>query len=165
MNARMQRFQGYVSMITGHLGQADRVETFRGCRDYTIDAHWALYVDNYLEGLHIPFVHPGLNRIIDYGNYSSELFRYASLQRVLAMEGEPAFDPHAGTPDLGRRVAAFYWWIFPNLMFNFYPWGLSVNVVRPERMARTRVTFRSYHRAGRRRWFDRDPARSAYRPL
>jgi hypothetical protein len=20
-----------------------------------------------------------------------------------------------------QRVAAYYWWIFPNLMFNFYP--------------------------------------------
>ena len=26
-------------------------------------------------------------------------------------------------------VAAWYFWLFPNLMLNFYPWGLSVNEV------------------------------------
>ena len=26
-------------------------------KDFTINAHWALYCDNYLEGFHIPFVH------------------------------------------------------------------------------------------------------------
>lgn len=29
-------------------------------RDYSITAHWALYVENYLEGFHIPFVHASL---------------------------------------------------------------------------------------------------------
>ena len=29
-------------------------------------------------------------------------------------------------------------------MFNFYPWGLSVNVVRPISKNKTRVLFRSY---------------------
>ncbi len=113
-------------------------------RDYTIHAHWALYVDNYLEGFHIPFVHAGLNDIVDYGNYASELFRYANLQVAIARDGELAFDQPSGAPDHGRRVAAYYWWVFPNLMFNFYPWGLSLNVVQPEAIDRTRVAFRSY---------------------
>ena len=39
---------------------------------------------------------------------------------------------------------AYYWWLFPNLMFNVYPWGLSVNVVMPLSPARTRVIFRSF---------------------
>jgi len=29
-------------------------------------------------------------------------------------------------------------------MLNFYPWGLSVNVVQPQGPSRTRVVFRSY---------------------
>ncbi|GIT41834.1 MAG: hypothetical protein Ct9H300mP10_08440 [Methanobacteriota archaeon] len=31
-------------------------------RSYEIDANWALYVDNYLEGFHIPYVHGDLQR-------------------------------------------------------------------------------------------------------
>ena len=30
-------------------------------KDYLINCNWALYCDNYLEGFHIPFVHPDLN--------------------------------------------------------------------------------------------------------
>ncbi len=113
-------------------------------RDYVIHAHWALYIENYLEALHIPFVHPALNRILDGAGYSCELFRYSSLQLALAREGEPAFDLPDAAPDRGRRVAAYYWWIFPNLMLNFYPWGLSLNRVVPEAIDRTRIEFRSF---------------------
>jgi len=113
-------------------------------RAYQIDAHWALYVENYLEGFHIPFVHPALNEVVDYGSYATELFRYSNLQRALAQPGEAAFAPPPHTPDYGQRIAAYYWWMFPNLMLNFYPWGLSVNLVQPAGVSRTRVAFRSY---------------------
>lgn len=113
-------------------------------RDYVVAAHWALYVENYLEGFHIPFVHAGLNAIFEAGSYATQLFRYASLQVARAMPGEPAFAPPAGSPDHGARIGAYYAWIFPNLMLNFYPWGLSLNLVQPEGPGRTRVAFRSY---------------------
>ena len=79
--------------------------------DYTVDAHWALYCENYLEGFHIPFVHAGLNSVIDYGKYTT---------------------------------AGYYFWVFPNMMFNFYPWGLSINVIRPISMSKSKVSFLSY---------------------
>lgn len=113
-------------------------------RDYVVRAHWALYVENYLEGFHIPSVHPALSRTVDYATYADELFRYSSLQIALAKERETAFDA-TGIAGAGRgRVAAIYAWIFPNLMLNFYPWGLSLNHVVPEAVDRTRVEFRSY---------------------
>src|SRR6185437_4444459 len=73
-----------------------------------------------------------------------ELYRYSSLQLALAKEDEVGFDVPDSAADRGRRVAAYYWWIFPNLMLNFYPWGLSLNRVLPEDVARTRVEFLSY---------------------
>jgi choline monooxygenase len=113
-------------------------------RDYLVNANWALYVDNYLEGFHIPFVHASLNQTLDYGQYSTELFRWSSLQLGIARNSEPAFDLPASSPDKGRRIAAYYWWLFPNHMFNVYPWGISVNIVRPLAVDRTRVSFLSY---------------------
>jgi choline monooxygenase len=113
-------------------------------RDYLVNANWALYVDNYLEGFHIPYVHAGLAQAIDYGSYSTECFTWASLQLGAAADGEEAFAPPPGSPDHGKHVAAYYWWLFPNTMLNFYPWGLSVNVVRPLAVDRTRVSFLSY---------------------
>jgi choline monooxygenase len=113
-------------------------------RDYLVNANWALYVDNYLEGFHIPYVHAGLAQQIDYGSYRTDIFPWCSLQLGVAAEGEEAFEPPAGSPDHGQRIAAYYWWLFPNTMLNFYPWGLSVNVVRPLAVDRTRVSFLSF---------------------
>ncbi|HEX2721837.1 MAG TPA: aromatic ring-hydroxylating dioxygenase subunit alpha [Gemmatimonadaceae bacterium] len=113
-------------------------------RDYLIGANWALYCDNYLEEFHIPYVHAGLSEQLDYSSYYTELFPQGSLQMGIARAGEPVFDLPANHPDHEKRVAAFYFWLFPNLMLNFYPWGLSVNVVAPLGPARTRVSFVSY---------------------
>ncbi|MEZ4959968.1 MAG: aromatic ring-hydroxylating dioxygenase subunit alpha [Saprospiraceae bacterium] len=115
-----------------------------GTKDYYINANWALYCDNYLEGFHVPFVHPALNKALDFGKYEYELFRYGNLQIGIAEEGEPHFDIPPGTPDAGKMVYAYYFWLFPNLMLNFYPWGLSLNVVQPLSHDKTKVSFRSY---------------------
>jgi choline monooxygenase len=113
-------------------------------RDFEIAAHWALYVENYLEGLHIPFLHPGLNQVLDMDRYDYHLGRYGSLQLAPARQGDAAFDLPKTSPDHGRQIAAYYWWVFPNLMLNFYPWGLSLNLVQPLAADRTRVSFRGY---------------------
>lgn len=113
-------------------------------RDYLVKAHWALYCENYLEGLHIPFVHPSLRSVLDFGNYKTELNRYFSLQLALAKSGEESFDLPPESPDYGKNVAAYYYWIFPNTMLNFYPWGCSVNVVKPLNPGLTKVSFLTY---------------------
>lgn len=113
-------------------------------RDFTVKANWALYCENYLEGFHIPFVHAGLNTVIDFGNYTTELFANANLQLGIAKEDEDVFDLPPSSPDYGKKVAAYYFFIFPNLMFNFYPWGLSVNIVKPQGQSETTVSFLTY---------------------
>ncbi len=35
-------------------------------KDWTVLCNWKVYVDNYLEGYHIPIVHPGLMKELDY---------------------------------------------------------------------------------------------------
>ncbi|RMG17385.1 MAG: aromatic ring-hydroxylating dioxygenase subunit alpha [Bacteroidetes bacterium] len=115
-----------------------------GSKDYLVHAHWALYCDNYLEGFHIPFVHKDLNDALDYGQYTTEIYEYCNLQIGYADGAEAVFDLPPGHIDYGRQVAAYYYWVFPNMMFNFYPWGLSVNVVRPLAPNRSRVSFLTY---------------------
>lgn len=113
-------------------------------RDYLIKANWALYCENYLEGLHIPFVHKSLRSVLDYGNYSTEIYPYFNLQLGLSNGGDDIFDIPPGAQDYGKAVAAYYFWIFPNTMLNFYPWGCSVNVVKPMGPSLTKVSFLSY---------------------
>ena len=113
-------------------------------KDYLVQAHWALYCDNYLEGFHIPFVHEGLNKVLDYGSYKTELYKYSNLQIGFSDDSNEVFDIPKDHIDYGKKVAAYYYWVFPNMMFNFYPWGLSVNIVKPISINRTKVSFLTY---------------------
>jgi choline monooxygenase len=114
-------------------------------RDYLMDCHWALYTENYLEEFHVPFVHgASLAGSLDYEAYRTESWEWGSLQLGVARDGEAAFTLPPGHPDQGSRIAAWYFWLFPGIMLNFYPWGLSLNVVQPLGPGRTRVSFRSY---------------------
>jgi choline monooxygenase len=117
----------FIGEMTSRVEQ--RSFEFAGLKEYEIDAHWALYCENYLEGFHIPFVHHSLNEVVDFGTYRTETFRFSSLQTGYDKTGDPA---------------AQYFFIFPNLMLNFYPWGLSVNVVRPIAPGKTVVEFQTY---------------------
>jgi choline monooxygenase len=112
--------------------------------EYDVKAHWALYCENYLEGFHIPFVHAGLNAVIDFGNYTTEVFDFSNLQLGLAKTDEEIFDLPVSSPDYGKKVAAYYFFLFPNMMFNFYPWGLSINLVQPISINLTKVSFFTY---------------------
>ena len=100
-------------------------------RDYVIDCNWKVYVDNYLEGYHIPIAHPGLMREIDYAQYRTDTYRYYSQQfaPIRAMKatdsGERFYAPGTGLQE------ALYFWVFPNLMLNIYPDNISTNVIVP----------------------------------
>jgi len=101
-------------------------------RDYVIDCNWKVYVDNYLEGYHIPIAHPGLMKEIDYAQYRTDTFRYYSQQfaPIRAMKPEEAGERFYA-PGTSGLQEALYFWIFPNLMLNIYPDNISTNVIVP----------------------------------
>lgn len=131
----------HVDARTNFLPVAEAIADPDAVRVYEFDANWALYCDNYLEGFHIPYVHPGLRGALDYPAYETEVFPGGVLQVGIADGDEPVFTPPPGHVDHGRKVAAYYYWLFPCTMLNFYPWGISVNVVLPQGPTRTRVVF------------------------
>ncbi len=51
-------------------------------REYLIECNWKVYVDNYLEGYHLPIAHPDLFKELDYDSYRVETFRYYSKQHA-----------------------------------------------------------------------------------
>lgn len=115
-------------------------------RDYLIDCNWKVYVDNYLEGYHIPIAHPGLFREIDFDQYRVETHRFYSKQHApIRANGDEAI------PGRDRRYLrgdgeqdALYYWLFPNLMFNFYPDNMSINIIVPLDHERTLTIFEWY---------------------
>lgn len=111
-------------------------------RDFPVNANWKVYVDNYLEGYHIPLVHPALNRELDYRQYITELgprhvLQYAPIRANTATH-------YRGD----GNAQAFYYWLFPNIMLNVYEGQLQTNVVIPVDANRTIVRFE---------WFSFEP--------
>ena len=113
-------------------------------KEYYVKANWALYCDNYLEGFHIPFIHPDLNDVLDFNSYDVEVFKYSNLQIGIGSDDDICFDLPKESKDYGRNIAAYYFWLFPNLMLNFYPWGLSINIITPISVNETKVQFKCY---------------------
>lgn len=113
-------------------------------RDYYVHANWALYIENYLEGLHLPYVHPGLSAYVDIKTYRTELHRFGNLQIGPAKDVAEAFILPKNSPDYGEDIAAYYYWFFPNTIFNFYPWGLSINIIMPLAVDYTRIKYLTY---------------------
>lgn len=110
-------------------------------KEWVVNCNWKVYVDNYLEGYHIPIVHPGLFREIDYPNYRTETrgnysIQYAPLKRPQRIRGGDETD---------------FFWVYPNLMLNVYPDNYSTNLIVPVSHDRTATLFE---------WFFRDPEAS-----
>lgn len=103
-----------------------------------LEGNWKQHAWNYMDKFHVQFIHKapgGLADAIDLSSYKTELYEGAALQWAWARDPESGFDPDLLPARLrdpgGKRVFALWWFVFPNLTLNFYPWGLSVNVYEP----------------------------------
>lgn len=104
---------------------------------YDIACNWKVYVDNFLEGYHIPLVHPELNTLLDYRNYVTETAPHYNLQHSPLKGDDNLYAADGGD--------AFYYWIFPNIMLNILPGRLQVNRVVPVSADRCQVIFDFYY--------------------
>ena len=97
---------------------------------HDINCNWKIYVENYLEGYHIPVVHPMLDAEIDSANYQ------------VRVEGEVCFH---SAPLRDAKAAAVNdgLWAFlsPNLGVNVYGHGLMMERMMPIGHDRTRLIY------------------------
>ncbi|HEV2212095.1 MAG TPA: aromatic ring-hydroxylating dioxygenase subunit alpha, partial [Gammaproteobacteria bacterium] len=98
---------------------------------YEAPCNWKAYVDNYLEGYHLPHVHPGLNKLLDYRAYSTTTAEWYSYQH----------SPLDGSQGPYTDGEAHYYFIWPNLMLNILPNRLQTNLVLPVSAGRCRIVF------------------------
>jgi len=114
-------------------------------RDYLIDCNWKVYVDNYLEGYHLPIAHPGLFRELDYDEYRVDTFRYYSSQYAPIRPVKPGdgHDRRYVRSEEGEGDALYYW-IFPNVMLNVYLDNTSINIILPVDHDHTLTIFEWY---------------------
>ena len=98
---------------------------------HDVACNWKAYVDNYLEGYHIPLVHPELTKVLDYRAYVTETFGQYSLQH----------SPLRSDGGVYGDGDAFYYFVFPNTMLNIMPGRIQVNSVLPSGADACKVIF------------------------
>lgn len=104
---------------------------------YEVACNWKVYVDNFLEGYHVPLVHPELVRLYDYRSYRTEVEGAYSLQHSPLAEGDNAYTGGGGH--------SFYYQVFPNFMLNVTPGRLQTNLVLPTGPTTCRVLFEYFY--------------------
>lgn len=134
---RAMPFEALVAGMDARIGDAHPLQDYEGHHHaaYEIACNWKVYVDNYLEGYHVPHVHPALNRMLDYRSYRTELADWHSLQWSPLESGDGLY----GNGD------ALYYWLWPNTMLNILPGRLQTNRVVPLGVDRCRVEFDSHY--------------------
>ena len=110
-------------------------------RSYTLDCNWKVFVDNYLDGgYHVPHLHKGLDSVLDYSEYTIENGeRYCLQSSPMVSEGA-----EERTKAVRQGERAYYYWIYPNLMINFYGQAMDTNLVIPRGVDKTEVIFDFY---------------------
>lgn len=110
-------------------------------RRYTLNCNWKVFVDNYLDGgYHVPHLHKGLDRVLDYSNYTIENGERFCLQSSPMVSAKD--DEDISAVRTGKR--ALYYWLYPNFMINLYAGVMDTNLVRPLAIDRTEVIFDFY---------------------
>ncbi len=125
-------------------------------RMYDMRCNWKTYVDNYLEGYHLPSVHPGLNRELDYNAYVVEPHMghlgvgaagrvHGYVRQFSPIRGaQPGDATPRRYPEAREDLTTDYFWIFPNWMLNCYPDNVSLNIVLPLEPERSLAIFEWY---------------------
>jgi len=113
-------------------------------RTYDMKCNWKTYVDNYLEGYHLPSVHPGLNRELDFNAYVVEPHAEYVRQFSPIRGAQPGDTTPRRYPETGADLTTDYFWIFPNWMLNCYPDNVSLNIVLPVEAERSLAIFEWY---------------------
>ncbi len=101
------------------------IDTFRFWKRQTheIRCNWKNYVENYLEGYHVPLVHPGLNEQIESTNYSVDV--------------KPPAIFHFAPPRNDAPMSGLWAWLWPCHGVNVYKDGLMMERMWPLDQSRT----------------------------
>jgi len=107
----------------------DRFET------HEMRCNWKTYVENYLEGYHIPYLHPSLSKQVDVRGYEVRV-------------GDRFVEHLVPTRVDGPTVAGFWVFLWPNVALNVYASGISVERIVPTGPQTTRLEYAYLFRDG-----------------
>jgi choline monooxygenase len=87
-------------------------------RHHPLACNWKTYVENYLEGYHIPNMHPSLDAEVDSTRYRVDIEGRIAFHDAPSKEAEGVYD-------------GLFAWIWPNWAINVYKTGLMIERMSP----------------------------------
>lgn len=94
------------------------------------DANWKIYTDNFVEGYHIPGIHPAFHQAIEF-----DRFETVALDQMVRMTAPP-------------REGLFYrgkWmWMWPNWTLSLFKGGMNTSRINPIDHRRTELIYNFY---------------------
>ncbi len=98
-------------------------------KSYELGCDWKVYVENFLEGYHLPTVHPGLTEEVDTHGYFISVDNGVAVQQAIRLPNR-------------RAVNQGLWvWLWPNLGMSLYNGGMMIERIAPAGFGRTRLDY------------------------
>jgi choline monooxygenase len=108
------------------------IETYTAVEQHRFDArsNWKTYTDNFVEGYHIPGIHPGFLKVIDFTNFET-----------VALDGMVRMT----SPQKGGSIYSGKWlWMWPNWTLSIFPGGMNTSRINPVSVDRTEIIYDFY---------------------
>ena len=112
--------------------ESDPIEDYRWAERRTLvfDANWKIYTDNFVEGYHIPGIHPEFFQAIDF-----EKFETTAMDNLVRMTA----------PTKDRLFYQGRWlWMWPNWTLSFFNGGMNTSRINPLGVDRTELIYDFY---------------------
>lgn len=88
---------------------------------HSLVCNWKVYAENYAEGYHIPYVHPGLNKEVDMATY-----KVVTGEKIAQHLSEPRAERQEDAINDGLWV-----WFWPHAALNVYKEGMNLELMVP----------------------------------
>ncbi len=129
LDPKAQSLAAFLEPLERHLAGKDWAGlTVALKRSHAMGCNWKTYVENYLEGYHVPAMHPGLDAEIDASRYAVEV------DGPVVIHEAPLREP-------GAVYEGLWAWLWPNLGVNVYGRGLMLERMSPVGHDRTHLDY------------------------
>jgi choline monooxygenase len=97
---------------------------------FEFGANWKTYTDNFVEGYHVPGIHPAFSKVIEFDRFETVARR--GMVRMTA-------------PQRGGSIYGGKWlWAWPNWTLSIFPGGMNTSRINPLGVGRTELVYHFY---------------------
>jgi choline monooxygenase len=108
------------------------IETYAASEQRRFEMHcnWKTYTDNFVEGYHIPGIHPGFMKVIEFAQFET-VARHGLVRMT--------------SPQKGGSIYGGKWlWMWPNWTLSVFPGGMNTSRINPIAVDRTELIYDFY---------------------